>query len=172
MVPPHASTEDRLINAANSSTRSYVTVSRPAVQMNAGLHKERPNSHTGIACIMIWSPNSHAGIAYIMIWSPNSHTGIAYIMIWSQNSHTGIACIMIWSPNSHTGIACIMIWSPNSHTGIAYIMIWSPQLRQTDRQTKGEAKLTCRYSMHHDMVPTAQTDRQTDTRRGQTHIQV
>ena len=77
-------------------------------------------------------------------------------------------------------------------------MIWSPQLRQTDRQTQGEAKLTYRYRIHHDMVPIAQTDRQTqgearltyryrihhdmvptaptdrqtDTRRGQTHIQV
>ena len=55
---------------------------------------------------------------------------------------------------------------------IACIMIWTPQLRQTDRQTQGEARLTCRYSMHHDMDATAQTDRQTDTRRGQTHIQV
>ena len=46
MVHPQGVSEDRLINAANTSTRSYVTVSRPVAHHNVS-SKDRPGSHTG-----------------------------------------------------------------------------------------------------------------------------
>ena len=45
-VPSSGNSNDRLVNAANSSVRSYATVNRPTGHLPA--NGDRPHSHLGI----------------------------------------------------------------------------------------------------------------------------